>query len=184
MSRYELLKFLHVAAVVIWLGAGFLIAVLVYGAERAGDRQRQFGYYRDVAWLSPRLFIPSSLATFILGILVALDGDWGFDQLWIVIGLVGYAVSFLLGILYFRPESQTIGALVEEHGPEHAEIERRTRRLNGIERVQLLILFLVVADMVVKPTGDDTGFLVVSAALLALAIAAAARSLRPSARVG
>src|SRR5688500_4694128 len=97
MTRYELLVFLHVAAVIIWIGAGFLIALLVFGAERAGDRIREAGYHRDVGWLAPRLFIPASMATLVFGILVVADGPWSFGDLWIVIGLVGWAVSFGLG---------------------------------------------------------------------------------------
>ena len=116
MTRYELLLSLHVAAVIIWLGAGFLLAVLVFGAERAGDRVKEAGHHRDTGWLAPRLFIPSSLATLVLGILVVIDGPWSFGDLWIVIGLAGWAASFLLGFFYFRPEGERIGALVAQHG--------------------------------------------------------------------
>jgi hypothetical protein len=44
--------------------------------------------------------------------------------------------------------------------------------------VQLLALFLVVADMVLKPTSDDPWTLVVLAAILVVAAAAGALSLR------
>jgi uncharacterized membrane protein len=177
VSRYELLVFLHVAAAIIWLGAGFMVVLLVYGAERARDRLRQLGYYRDVEWLSTRLFIPASLSVFILGVLLVLDGPWDFDEVWILFGLAGYAVSFGLGILYFKPEGERIGGIVERHGPEHPEIDRRAHRMNVIERVQLTILFLVVAAMTIKPTTDDTWTLVAGGAVLAAAIVLAASSL-------
>lgn len=178
MTLYELLLILHMAAVIIWLGAGFLIAVLVFGAERAGDRAKEGSYHRDVGWLAPRLFIPASLSTLILGVLLVLDGAWGFDQLWITIALGGWAISFLLGILYFKPEGERIGALVEQHGPGHTEVDRRLHRLNIVDRLQLAILFLMVADMVVKPTGDDAGLLLAGAVILGVALALAAASIR------
>lgn len=169
MTLYEVLLTLHILAVVIWLGAGFLLAVLVLGAERAGDRMKEAGYHQDVAWLAPRLFIPASLSTLLLGIAVAAEGNWDFGQVWIVVALAGWAVSFGLGFFYFRPEGERIGELVGQHGPDYPEVDRRIRRLNVIDRVQLAILFLVVVDMVAKPTGDDPGLLIAGAVLLAIA---------------
>jgi uncharacterized membrane protein len=181
VSRYELLVFLHIAAAVIWLGAGFLIALLVFGAERAGDREKEAGHHRDVAWLAPRLFIPASLSVFVFGVLLVLDSPaWNFDQLWINLALAGWLASFLLGILYFKPEGERIGALAAERGPDDPEMNRRLHRLNVVDRVQLTILFLVLADMVLKPLGGDTGTLVCGAAILAAAIVLAALSIRRS----
>lgn len=178
MTRYELLVFLHVAATIVWIGAGFLIAVLVFGAERAGDRMKEAGHHRDVGWLAPRVFIPSSLATLVFGILLVIDGPWSFGDLWIVVGLVGWAASFLLGFFYFKPEGERIGALVEQHGPAYPEVNRRLHRLNIVDRVQLVILFLVVANMVIKPTGDDAEVVIATAAILATAAALGAASIR------
>ena len=178
MTRYEILVFLHVAAAIIWLGAGFLMTVLVLGAVRAGDRAKEAGYHRDAGWLAPRVFIPASMATLVLGILLAIDGPWGFGTLWIVIALAGWAASFGLGFFYFKPEGERIGALVEEHGPLHPEVDRRLHRLNVVDRVQLVILFLVVGDMVIKPTGDDAGTLIAGAAILAAAVVLGAAAIR------
>jgi uncharacterized membrane protein len=178
VTRYELLTFLHIAAAVIWLGAGFLIALLVFGAERAGDRAKEAGHHQDVGWLAPRLFIPASLSTFVFGLLLVIDGPWSFDQLWITVAMMGWAVSFALGFFYFKPEGERIGALVEERGPADPEVDRRLHRLNIVDRLQLAILFLVLADMVVKPTGDDSGSLVVGAVILALVAGFAAISIR------
>ena len=142
MTRYDLLLFGHIAAATIC----------------------------DVAWRAPRLFIPASLSTLVLGVLVVLDGSWGFDEPWTVVGLAGWAASFLLGFFYFRPEGERIGALVEQHGPSHPEVDRRLRRLNVVDRIQLVILFVVIADMAAKPGSGDAGALLAGAAILALAV--------------
>jgi uncharacterized membrane protein len=179
MTRYELLTFLHIAAAIVWLGAGFLIAVLVFGAERAGDREKAAGHHRDVGWLAPRLFIPASLAVLVFGVLLVIDGPWEFDQLWIQIAIGGWAASFLLGILYFKPEGERIGAIAEERGPADPELVGRLHRVNVIDRVQLTILFVVLADMVIKPTSQDSGAVVWFAVIVAAAIVLAAFALRP-----
>jgi uncharacterized membrane protein len=178
MTRYELLLSLHVISVTIWLGAGFVIAVLILGAERAGDHEKEARYHADVPWLAPRLFIPAALATLIFGMLLVADGDWDLDQLWVAVGLVGWLLSFGLGFLYFRPEGERIGELVTERGPTDPEVGFRIRRLNVVDRLQLLILFTVVADMVIKPTEDDTGVVIVGAALLAVGAAMSVASVR------
>jgi hypothetical protein len=177
--RYELLTFAHVAAAIIWLGAGLVLTILQFGAARAGDRARELGYYRDTDWLSARLFIPASLALLLFGVLLVIDGPWRFEDLWIQIGIGGWAASFLVGILYFKPESERLSALMEEKGPEDPEIARRIGLIVPVERLELVILYLVVADMVIKPTADDDAWaLIAGAAILALAGILAAVALR------
>lgn len=178
MNRYELLVLLHVVSTIIWIGAGFMVALLVFGAERSGDRVKETGHHQDIGWLTPRLFIPASLATLVFGILLVADGPRSFDEPFIVIGLVGWAVSFFLGFLYFKPEGERIAALVEQHGPAYPEVDRRLHRLNVVDRVQVLILFIVVANMVIKPTADDAGVLLAFAALVLIASGLALAAIR------
>lgn len=165
---YDLLLFLHVSSAIIWLGAGFLLLVQISSSERGDDRGRHLGFYREIGWLSPRLFIPASLATFLFGLLLVIDGPWGFDQLWIQIALVGYLASFLTGILYFKPTGEQVAELVQEHGLSHPGIDQRVRPMAVVDRFQVLVMFTVVADMVFKPTGDDTGLLIAGAAVITL----------------
>ena len=181
MTRYDVLLFVHIAAAIVWLGAAFTIDALMYRAERAHDRVAQLGLYAQMEWLANGVFIPSSLAVLGFGIALVLDSPWSFGQLWIILGLVGYAVSFGVGILYFKPEGARIHALVEQHGPQHAEVARRARRIDVVSRIELVILFLVVADMSLKPTADDVGTLIVGAVIIAAAVALGARALRPAA---
>lgn len=178
MTRYELLVLLHVTAAIIWIGAGFMVALLVFGAARSGDRVKEAEHHRDIGWLTPRLFIPASLATLVFGILLVADGPLTLGEVWVVIGLVGWAVSFFLGFLYFKPEGERIAALVEQHGLDYPEVGRRVHRLNVVDRVQVSILFVVVANMVAKPTGDDAGVLVAFAAIVVIATVAGVAALR------
>jgi uncharacterized membrane protein len=179
MSLTELFLLLHIGAAIIWLGAGFLLLVLIFRAERSGDTEAEGRYHREVSTLAPTFFVPASLATMIFGLLLVAEGSWSFEQLWVTLGFVGWLASFATGFLYFRPEGARIGALVEQHGPLHGEVQSRIRRLNAVDRIQVTVLFLVVADMVLKPTGDDAGLLIAGAAIIAgvtvLALRAAQR---------
>ncbi len=84
-------------------------------------------------------------------------------------------------MLYFKTEGERIGVLVEKHGPTYPEIEQRIDRMEAVGRVELTLLFLIVVDMVVKPTGNDVGLLIAGAAILVAAAALAFFRLRPEA---
>jgi uncharacterized membrane protein len=170
LSYYEVLLFLHVAAAIVWLGAGFTFFLLSLKAERSADPMEGARLGESAHWLTPRLFIPSSLATLVLGILLVIEGPWGFDQLWILIGLAGYVASFLTGILLISPGAKKLAEASQQFGPGTPQASAVQRRLTIISRTELAILFVVVADMAIKPTGDDAAALV----LMALATLAAA----------
>ncbi len=173
MDSYELLLFLHIATAILWLGAGAALGLAAFKATRSTDPTELGRVAALNDWLAPRLFIPASLATLLLGILLVIDGPWSFGELWIVIGLAGFAVSFLVGILYLKPTSEKISEAIAEHGPLSPEVVRRTRQILLVSRVELVILFLIVADMAIKPTADDVGVLVAGVVILVAAGAAA-----------
>jgi hypothetical protein len=45
------------------------------------------------------------------------------------------------------------------------------RRLLALARIDYVVLFLVIADMAMKPAGDDVGLLIGMAAIFALGLA-------------
>jgi uncharacterized membrane protein len=178
MSSYEFLFVLHIIVVIIWLGAGFTMDVLFLRAERTRN-PAELGKTGELQeWLVPRVFIPSGLLTLVLGVLLAWDGPWSFGDLWILIGLAGWVASFGVGFLFLRPQGEKMKEIVAQYGPTSVEAQRQGRRLGVVSRVQLLALFLVVVDMVLKPTSDDPWTLVVLAAILVAAAVVGALSLR------
>jgi uncharacterized membrane protein len=177
MSYYEILLFLHLLTAIVWLGGGVMIQALVVRAGKAGDAVLLKKLAENAGWLAQRVFIPSSLAVLVLGVLLTIEGPWGFGDLWIVLGLAGYAVSFLTGILFLEPEGKRIDAAMTAHGPGSPQAAHHVRRINAVQRMEMVILFLVVAVMALKPTGDDTGTLLLGAALVLATLALGAREL-------
>jgi uncharacterized membrane protein len=169
MSYYEVLLFLHIAAAAVWLGSGFFLQMLIFRAESSDNGPFKQGIADSSAWMAQRIFIPSSLVVLIAGILLIIEGPWSFGDLWIVVGLAGYAVSFLLGILFLEPEGKRIGAAMR--AGDEAQAAARIRRINAVSRIELTVLYLVLAAMALKPTGDDVATLVVFAAALLVAAA-------------
>lgn len=177
MSYYEILLFVHVLAAIVWLGGGFALQLLVLRAERTDDPILIKKLAENAGWLAQRLFIPSSLAVLVFGILLTIEGPWGFGDLWVVLGLAGYAASFLTGILFLEPEGKRIDEAITAHGPGSPQAAHHIKRINTVQRMEIVILFLVVAVMTLKPTGDDTGTILLVAAIVLATLAIGARGL-------
>ncbi|HWG55498.1 MAG TPA: DUF2269 family protein [Gaiellaceae bacterium] len=181
MSYYEALLYLHILAATLWIGGGFLILLLVHRGLQTDDDVLLERLARNSAWLAQRLFIPSSLAVLVLGILLTIDGPWGFGDLWIVLGLAGYALSFLTGVLFLEPEGKRIAAAIAEHGPKSAPARRHIARINAVQRMEMVILLLVVGAMALKPTSEDVLTLAVGAVIVVSTLAVGGRALARSA---
>jgi uncharacterized membrane protein len=167
MSYYEILLFLHIAAAILWLGAGFALQLLGLRA----DRERDVGALKYIAdqasWLSLRFFVPVSLAVLVLGILLTIDGPWSFGDLWIVLGLVGYAATFATGLFVIKPATEKLTAIMERDRGMSPAAADQVRNIFLKSRIDLAVLFVVVADMALKPTGDDVAALVAMAVVIA-----------------
>jgi uncharacterized membrane protein len=178
MSYYEVLLFLHIVGATIWLGSAFMLQALLFRARQTEDAVLTERISSNTQWLAQRIFIPTSLAVLVLGILLTIEGPWSFDQLWIVIALAAFAGTFLFGVGVIEPEGKRLHAATAAHGPEHPETRRHSDRLDAYMKLDLVLLFVVVFDMALKPTADDVGTLVLGAAALLVTIAYVVRVVR------
>jgi uncharacterized membrane protein len=169
MALYEFLLFLHIVATVVWVGSGFFGLVLAALYDRDADDDATQRLLKDQEFLATRLFIPASLSVVLLGIALVIESDaWSFDQLWIVLGLMGFASTFLTGLLVLKPVGDRIAAQMERDGGVTPSTMAEVQKLLIKARSDYVVLFLVIADMVIKPTGDDVGVLI-AMALIAIA---------------
>jgi uncharacterized membrane protein len=175
MTYYEALLFLHISAAAIWIGAAVLYDMLFFRARHAADPALAERLGAHTEWLSKRLFIPMTLAVFVLGILLTIESPWGFGDLWIAVGLVGWATTFVVGVAGIEPQAKRMQAALERGGPDDPEVAWRGRRITALNYFDNALLFLIVADMAIKPTGDDVGLLVVGAAIVLAGLGLAAR---------
>jgi uncharacterized membrane protein len=148
---YPIFKWVHVTLAVFWVGGGLTLTVLALRAERTADPTEMAMIARQAAFVGERFFAPAGLLVLGMGIamVVNLGLDWGAS--WIVVGLVGYAITFLTGLLVLGPQAKRIAQLIETKGPAAVETQAAIRRILLIARVDEGVLLLVVADMVLKP---------------------------------
>jgi uncharacterized membrane protein len=164
MDTYLAVKYLHIIFVIIWLGGGFAMVFLGARANRAKDETDLVHIVQDVIYLAGHLFVPSSLLVFVFGAIAAWL-NWSFDTLWIDIGIVGFILTFVTGLFVLMPRANKVGALLKAEGISR-EVVDRSRQILRIAQFDFVMLYIVVADMVLKPTAEDTAVLVVMAAVL------------------
>jgi hypothetical protein len=74
---------------------------------------------------------------------------WG--KFWVIVGLVGYATTFITGIAVLSPQAKKVAELSETKGSTAPETMVAIRRTLLIARFDVAVLLLVVADMITKP---------------------------------
>ncbi len=121
----ELLKALHVIAIVIWVGG---------------------------AWIGTRIYTPTLFAAFGFGVALVQKGSFGWSRFWIDFALAGWAVAAAVGVGFVGPELGRIDRAAQEFGPASAEVGRRVQRLFTIFRFDTALLILIVLDMTAKPS--------------------------------
>ena len=168
MDWYSIVKFYHVICALLWVGGGFALMLLALRAERANNIEGMLQSMRATGELGNRFFAPMSMLTLAFGLIMC--GFWvGFSDLWIVIGLVGYATTFSIGMLVFKPTGERMGAMIAAEGVTPAVLAVG-QRMMGWARLDYVVMLVIVADMVLKPTLRDVGIL----AGMALVVAAGA----------
>jgi len=150
-DTFNVYKMVHVVAAVIWVGGGAMLTVLALLTEREGDPNVLMSLGRKAEFLATRIFIPASFVVLLFGILMMIQGslDWG--QFWVISGLVGFAATFLTGLLFLSPQTKKLNALAAEHGVEHPLTQAALKRLLLVARFDVAVLLLVVANMTAKP---------------------------------
>jgi uncharacterized membrane protein len=149
---YNLLKFLHVTGAVAWVGSSFAAQVLVTRMLKANDAPRLAAFAKDIGWMGKRILAPISGAVALLGIVIVIYApQWSFGDTWILIGIAGFIATAITGSVFLGPESERLGTLVDESGPDSPGVRTRIARILMISRIDLVVLVVVIADMVFKP---------------------------------
>ena len=152
-TLYEFLKTMHVIFAAIWVGTA---VQQQFAAARAGFRLKtnpsaMVEFADDAEWYGQRLFAPASGLTALFGVLIVIQSGWEFTDTWIIIGIVLFLASAIIGAGFLSPESGRLRDLLSQKGLDDPEVKRRVARITMVTRIDALILLLVVADMVVKP---------------------------------
>jgi uncharacterized membrane protein len=171
MDWYSLVKFLHVVSAVVWVGGGLMLTMLGLRAVLAGDMVATAQAMRASGEMGGRVMMPASLATLVFGLV--LCWFWvGFSELWVLIGLAGYATTFVIGAFVFKPAGERMAAAIARDGITPAALGEGARILR-VARLDYAVMLVVLADMVLKPSIRDVGIRVAMTLVLIAGVVAA-----------
>jgi hypothetical protein len=77
-------------------------------------------------------------------------GNWDWSELYIVLGLIGWAIVTFTGFGYIAREMNRVGVRMAAEGPS-PELGAKVNQLVLVARLLIVVLFAVVFLMVVKP---------------------------------
>ena len=152
MTVYNLLKFLHVAGVTVWVGGVVSLAVLNTIVARGGDARAVAAMARASAFYGQRVIGPAVGVVLLAG--VAMVGLYRihFTAFWVVCGLVGLFGSALMSALAAGRTGSELSRIAFAEPRDESRIGVLQRRLRFVTAANLLVLFSVILAMVYKPT--------------------------------
>jgi len=90
---YLLLKFVHVAAIIVWVGGIFALSLLNAHAAGSGNAPAQAEMGRLSEYFGRVAIGPAMIVAVLAGIATAWRIGFPFSSLWIVWGLIGFVLS-------------------------------------------------------------------------------------------
>jgi uncharacterized membrane protein len=148
---YVVFKSIHVLAAIVWLGGGATLIVLGVLAQQRDDPQELATIAKQAAFCGERIFAPAGLVVVLMGIAMMINGDLDWSQFWVIAGLIGYAVTFTVGIGYLSPLAKKITVSIEQNGVDDPATRALGERILLVARFDVAMLLLVAVDMVAKP---------------------------------
>ncbi|HET7306932.1 MAG TPA: hypothetical protein VFK24_03825 [Gammaproteobacteria bacterium] len=144
---YNLFLFVHIAAVIIWIGGAFALVVLNGRIADEPDPAAAAVLSRQAAFFGRTVFGPAVVTTLAAGIVMIAVSGMG-TPLWVIWGVAGLIASSLIGAIPLRRTGQALAAL---HGKGGTRWLALRRRLTLLSTVNLLLLLSVIWAMVFKP---------------------------------
>ena len=152
MDLVPWLHLIHIAAATIWVGGGVTLSVIGARARRSNEPLVVGDFARLLSYVGLRVFTPAVVVVLLSGIgLVLVDSEWSFTQAWVLLGIVAFAIAFLIGAVYLSRSALRLGRLADEASMSlPAAREQLDRWLAGYA-VVLIVLLFALWDMVFKP---------------------------------
>lgn len=150
VDLYNVLKFFHILAAVLWVGGAVLLQVLAQLALKSKLPGRMVEFARDVELVGTRMFTPLSVLVLLLGVALVQEGDWGFGHAWVIVGLVGIAATIATGAGYLGPQMGKLAKLISADGADAPSVRTRITTILNVARIDTIVLVLVIFAMVTK----------------------------------
>jgi uncharacterized membrane protein len=151
-SLYSILKFIHISAVVFWVGGVGSMAFFVLRAGRSTSPSVLRDFMALSATFGQRVVGPSSGIALLAGIVMVITAKIGFMTLWIMWGFGGFALHLILGGTVLRRNGMELGRLAAASTVDSAALAAALKKQQTMALVYVLSMLSVIWAMVAKPT--------------------------------
>ena len=150
MSLFTVVKFLHILAAIVAVGLNISYAVWIVRARR--DPAHTSFALKGVKFLDDRIANPAYGFLLITGVLMVFLVPYPITTLWILVALILYAALVVLALFFYTPALRAQIKLAEAGDVTSAAFEQLGRRGQVLGQVLGVIVILILAMMVFKPT--------------------------------
>ena len=152
MNLYLWLKFVHVAAAVLWVGGAAITALFLARGTLTADRGVVHAMLQHGNFYGRSVAGPASGIALLAGGGMLWVAHMPMATLWVEWGLAGMLVHFVMGGWFIRRANERYDALVGTPEASAAALESARRQLVVLTTTYTLLLLSVVGAMTLKPT--------------------------------
>jgi len=149
---YNVLKFLHVVSVIVWVGGVAALSVLGWLLRGERNRETLKVVLPELTMYGQRIIGPASVIVLLTGLAMVGMAKIGFGTFWVLWGFGGVVLHIFMGALVIRKRTMTVGQLASASTGDDVALVTASRKLWHAQLLYLLILASVVYAMVLKPT--------------------------------
>jgi uncharacterized membrane protein len=150
VSLFVVVKYIHILAAIVAVGLNISYAVWIVRARR--DPVHIAFALKGVKFLDDRIANPAYGVLLITGLLMVYLVPYPITTLWIAIALVLYAALIVLALFFYTPALRAQVRLAEAGDTTSLEFSRLGTRGQILGQVLGVIVLLILAMMVFKPT--------------------------------
>jgi uncharacterized membrane protein len=118
---------------------------------RNADMQRRIDYTRMTEKVPSIIFALASIVVIVAGSFLVDEAGYDYSDTWVIIGYVGWFVSFLFGVGFYGQEGKRRDKVIEERGSADPAVTKSLNRVLTVAAIDSVIITLVVIDMTTKP---------------------------------
>ena len=150
MSLFTFVKFIHILAAIVAVGLNISYAVWIVRARR--DPTHMSFALKGVKFLDDRIANPAYGLLLITGLLMVFLLPYPITTLWILVALVLYAALVVLALFFYTPALRAQIKLAESGDTSSAAFQQLGQRGQVLGQVLGVIVIVILAMMVFKPT--------------------------------
>lgn len=152
LNWYNILKYVHVLSVVLWIGGLTALAVVTWRIAKERNRSLLVTLVKQSVAYGQRVVGPAAGLVLLTGLAMVGMGHIGFGTFWVWFGYGGVLVHFIVGGFLIRQRAQSVLQLASGAAGDDVAMVAAARRLWNTQLLYLVLFAIVIAGMVIKPT--------------------------------